>query len=103
MRILVVPMILQVKRMVVQETWPENIKNKRRKNSVKIILKKNDSIRSKISKGITEEDVIISLFAKYFLLQVTKAVILSIETYKQDILSVGYENKSYSHRQIELL
>ena len=48
----------------------------------------NDSIQSKISKGIIEEDVIISLLAKYLLLKVIKAVILSIDTYKKDLFSV---------------
>ena len=62
-------------------------------NSAKIPLEINDSIKSKISKGITEGDVIISLLAKNLSLKVIKAVILSIETYKQDILSVGKHNK----------
>ena len=65
------------------------MKMKRMMNSVKIPLEINDSIKSKISKGITEGDVIISLLAKNLSLKVIKAVILSIETYKQDILSVG--------------
>ena len=50
-----------------------------------------DSNKSKISKGITEEDVIISMLAKKISLKVIKAVILSIDTYKQVILSVGNE------------
>ena len=53
----------------------------------------NDSIKSKISKGIIEEDVIIILLAKHFLLKVIKAVLLSIDTYEQDISSVGNKNK----------
>ena len=63
----------------------------------------NDGIKSKISKIITEEDVIISLLAKNFSLKVIKAVILSIDTYKQDMLSVGNEKKKYSQRQMESL
>ena len=62
-----------------------------------------DSIKSKINKVITEEDVIISLLAKHFLLKVIEAVILSIDTYEQDILSVGKKNKKYSQRQMESL
>ena len=50
-------------------------------------------MKSKIIKGITEEDVIISLLDKTSSLKVIKAVILSIGTYKQDILSVGIDIK----------
>ena len=60
----------------------------------------NDSIKSKGSKGITEEDVIISLLAKTFSLKVIKAVILSIETYKQDMIEVGSENKKIENLDI---
>ena len=64
----------------------------------------NDSIKSKISKGITKEDVIISLVYKNFLLKLIKVVILSIDTYKQDVLSVSNEKKkSPSQRQMESL
>ena len=53
----------------------------------------NDSIISKISKDITEEYFIISLLDKHFSLKLTKAVILSIDTYKQGMIEVGNENK----------
>ena len=46
----------------------------------------NYSIKSEISKGITEEYVIISLLAKIFLLKSIKAVIISIDTYEQDTI-----------------
>ena len=52
-----------------------------------------DSNKSKISKGITEEDVIISLLSKIFSIKVIQAVILSIDTYEQDILSFSKRNK----------
>ena len=42
---------------------------------------------------MTEEDVINSLLAKNFLLKLIQAVILSIYTHKQNIISVGNENK----------
>ena len=41
----------------------------------------NDSIKSKISKVLSEEDVIIILLAKKFSLKVIKAFISSIDTY----------------------
>ena len=53
----------------------------------------NDSTKSKISKGITEEYVIISLLAKHLSLKVVKEVILSINTYEQDMIEVWNENK----------
>ena len=53
----------------------------------------NDSIKSKIGKGITKEDVIISLLSKDFSLKLIIAVILSIGTYKQNMIEVGNENK----------
>ena len=49
---------------------------------------------------MTEEDVISSLLDKTISLKVIQEVILSIETYEQDILSVGNEKKS-SQRQME--
>ena len=49
----------------------------------------NDSIKSKVSKGITEEYFRISLLAKKFSLKVIKTVILSIDTYEQDMIEVG--------------
>ena len=79
--------------MVVQGTWEKNTKMKRMNDSVKIILEINDSIKSKISKRITEEDVIISLLSKTISLKLIKAVNLSIDTYEKDILSVGNGNK----------
>ena len=45
MRRLVIPMILQVKLMVVGGTWAKNMKMKRMKNSVKILLDINNSIK----------------------------------------------------------
>ena len=45
----------------------------------------NDSIKSKISKGITEEDFIISMLAKHLSLKLIIAVILSLDTYKQEM------------------
>ena len=53
----------------------------------------NDTNESKISKVKTEEALIISLLAKTFSLKVTQAVIFSINTYEQDIIAVGNENK----------
>ena len=62
----------------------------------------NHSIKSKISEGITEKDVIISLLAKKFSLRVLKSVILSIDTYKQDLIEVGNDNQKQSEqRQME--
>ena len=49
-----------------------------------------------MSIGITEEDVISILLDKIFLLKVIQAVIFSIDTYEQDIISVGNENKKIS-------
>ena len=53
----------------------------------------NDSIKSKISKSITEEDVVIFLLAKTILIKVIQTVIYSIDAYERDILSDGNENK----------
>ena len=47
----------------------------------------NDSIKSKISEGLTEKYAIISLLAKNFSLKLIKAVILSIEKYEQDLIA----------------
>ena len=63
----------------------------------------NGSNESKISGGKTEEAVISSLLAKQFSLKVTQSVIFSINTYKQDMIKVGNENKKKSQRQMELL
>ena len=53
----------------------------------------NDTNKSKISKGKTEEYVIRSLLAKTILLKLTQAVIFFIFIYKQDMIAVGEENK----------
>ena len=55
----------------------------------------NDSNKSKISKRIKEEYIIISLLDKNFSPKVTQAVIFPIDTYGQDILSVGNEKKKF--------
>ena len=60
---------------------------------MKILLEINDSIKWENIKDITEEDVMISLWDTHFSLKVIKALILSIDTYEQDILSVGKDNK----------
>ena len=52
----------------------------------------NDSIKSKISKCITEEYFIISLLAKEFSLKVISIFILSIDTYEQVTIEVGNNN-----------
>ena len=51
-----------------------------------------------MSEGIKEEDVIISLLAKYFLLKVIKAVILYIDTYVKDMIEVENENKNIKNK-----
>ena len=51
------------------------IKMKKIKNTLKIPPEENDSIKSKISEGITEEDIIVSLLANKNSLKVIKAVI----------------------------
>ena len=53
----------------------------------------NDSNESKISNCKIEKAFIISLLAKQFSLKVTQAVIFSINTYKQDIITVGNKNQ----------
>ena len=58
----------------------------------------NDTNESKISKGKTEESLISSLSAKNFLLKVTQAVILTIDTYEQEKIAVGNENKKIKNR-----
>ena len=60
----------------------------------------NDSIKSKISEEITEKYSIISLLSKNFSLKVIKAVILSIDTYKQDMIEVGNQGKKSKQRQM---
>ena len=62
----------------------------------------NDSIKSKISKGKTEEDVIISILEN-FLAQSNPRSYFSIDTYEKDILSVGNKNKKTSKRKMETL
>ena len=49
----------------------------------------NDTNESKISKGKTGESLIRSKLSKNMSLKVTQAVILSINTYKKYIISVG--------------
>ena len=58
----------------------------------------NDTNESKLSKDKTKEAIIISLLAKYFLLKVIQAVIFSINTYEQDIIAVGNENKKIKNK-----
>ena len=58
----------------------------------------NDSMKSKINNGITEKCFIISLLAKHFSLKIIKAVILFIDTYKQDLISVGNKNKRIQNK-----
>ena len=53
----------------------------------------NDTNKSKLSKDKTKEALISSLLAKSFYLKVTQAVIFSINTYKEDMIAVGNENK----------
>ena len=54
----------------------------------------NDINESKISKVKTEEYLISSLLAKTFSLKVIQTVILFNNTYKQDMIAVGNENKN---------
>ena len=58
----------------------------------------NDTNESKIGKDKTKEPLISSLLAKKFSLKVTEAVILSINTYKQDITAVGNEDKKIKNK-----
>ena len=53
----------------------------------------NNTNESKVSKGKTKEALIISLLSKEISLKVTKGVILSINTYKQDMIEVGNKGK----------
>ena len=53
----------------------------------------NDTNKSKTSKDKTKKALIISLLAKTFSLKVIQAVIFSINTYKQDMITVGENNK----------
>ena len=46
----------------------------------------NDIIKSKIRKGISEDDVVISVLAKKILLKVIKAVIVFIDTFAHAII-----------------
>ena len=57
----------------------------------------NDGHKPKTSRGITEEDVINSLLDKNSSLKVIQAVLLSIDIYEQDILSVDNENKTINN------
>ena len=54
----------------------------------------NDSIKSKISEGITEKDVRKILSANKNSLKVIKVVLFTIDNHGKDILSVGYQNKT---------
>ena len=53
----------------------------------------NDTNESKPSKYETEEDLISSLFAKYFSLKLIKSVIFYINTYEQEMIAVGNKNQ----------
>ena len=63
----------------------------------------NDNNESKLSKDKTKEALIRSLLEKYLSLKVTQAVIFSINTYKQYMISVGNENKILKQRLMEFL
>ena len=58
----------------------------------------NDTNESKISKCKTEESFISSLLAKTLYLKVTQAVIFSIDTYEQDMIAFGNENKKIKNK-----
>ena len=47
---------------------------------------------------MTEKDVIISILAKTISFKVIKAVILFIDTYKEDSIEVGKEEKNSKQR-----
>ena len=70
-----------------------NIKIKKMKKLFETPPEKNDSIKSKISEGMTEEGVIISLFAKNKSRKLIKADILSIDTYKKYMIADGCQKK----------
>ena len=53
----------------------------------------NDTKKSKLSKDKNKEALISSMLAKKILLKVTQVVIFSINTYEQDMISVGKKNK----------
>ena len=75
-------------------------KNEEGEEYIETPPEENDSIKSKNSEGITEEDVIISLLAKYFSHKVIKSIMFNIGNYEKYILSVGYQNKKKT-RQME--
>ena len=54
----------------------------------------NDKIKSKISKGIIEEDVRDSISVKKSSPKVIKAVLFTIKNHEKDILAVSYQNKT---------
>ena len=58
----------------------------------------NDTNRSKLGKDKTKEALIRNLLAKVILLKVTQAVIFSIDTYKQDMIAAGNENKQIKRK-----
>ena len=58
------------------------------------LIRKNDIIKSKISEGKIEEDVINSLSAKTDSLKVIKAVLFTIYNNEKYILAVGCQNKT---------
>ena len=55
----------------------------------------NNTNESKIIKGKTEESLISSLLAKTFSLKLTQEFIFFVNTYEQDMIAVGKENKKY--------
>ena len=63
--------------------------NEQDEESKEDISEINDNNESKLGKDKTKEALIISLLAKIFSLKVTQAVILSINTYEQDMIAVG--------------
>ena len=58
----------------------------------------NDTNESKLSKDKTEESLIISMLAKNLCLRVIQAVIFSLNTYEQDMISVGNKNKKIKNK-----
>ena len=58
----------------------------------------NDTNESKISTYKKEEALITRLLDKNVLLKFIQAVIFSINTYKQDMISVGNENKTIKNK-----
>ena len=55
---------------------------------------------SKLSKYKTKESLIISMLAKILSVKVIQAVIFSINTYGQDTIVVGNENKKSQNKDI---